>query len=68
MPDSATASAVSLEHAGDVSVRVLAEDLYEVGVAEDVEASGESGRPHVRVLGFAEVVGVPFLVDLSVVG
>src|SRR5215211_8115845 len=46
----------------------MAEDLDEVRMSQDVEAPREGGLAHVLVVRLVELVGVPLLVDLLVVG
>ena len=52
----------------DVPVGEVAEDLYEVGVAEDLEPSRERGLADVRVVRRVEVVGLVPVVDPLVRG
>lgn len=57
-----------LEHRGDVALRTAPEDLDEVGVSYDVEASGEGCFADVLEVALVELVGLVLVVDLAVVG
>src|SRR3712207_9312315 len=52
-----------LEHVRYIPLWKVAEDLDEVRVAEDVEASREGGLADVPVVRPVEVVGVPLIVE-----
>src|SRR5215211_6549699 len=52
----------------DIPVREVAEDLYEVGVTEDLEPPGERGLTDVRVVCRVEFVGLVPVVDPLVRG